>query len=682
MSHPPAQQRDEHNVHPVYRPDIDGLRAVAILSVVIFHALPFALPGGFVGVDVFFVISGFLISTIIFRSLQRGDFSFTEFYAHRIKRIFPALIVVLTACYAFGWFALLPDEFKQLGKHMAAGAGFVQNFILWQEVGYFDTAAELKPLLHLWSLAIEEQFYLIFPVLIFALWRIGFNVLTVVLLLGLISFGLNISGVTTNPTATFFMPQTRVWELLAGSVLAYLQFFKRAKFSAWMQHWIFHPIVFRPLPESARRGVVVNNILSVVGLLLIVAAVFSVTKSKPFPGWWALLPVSGAFLLIFAGSDAWVNRVILANKRMVFVGQISYPLYLWHWPILSFARIVEGEVPSFETLMGAVVFSIVLAWLTYRLIERPIRFGKEGWINTAALSALMLIVASIGYGAYKNNGFEYRFKELHHVHAQFGWNDEQRDLACIKKFPQTEFCRLAKETDPTILLVGDSYAWHLFLGLAAETRGSKENVMTLNHGTCAGFLGFSNHSNFKECQDITRKSLDLAINLESVRTVILSVSPTGFKPESRKIDFESDNPPNDLFKNQAEFEAWTSTVFHKLMSALLEKDKKIVLVVDNPGATFDPKTCVQTRPFTQPIRPICAEPKELSVGRNRDFRQWLNRQIMSIPEIEVFDLTEMLCDEFLCWYMKDGKILFRDSAGHLSRDGSSYVAKELVKVID
>lgn len=269
-----ASEPEEYNVHPVYRPDIDGLRAVAILSVVIFHAFPFRLPGGFVGVDVFFVISGFLISTIIFRSLQRGDFSFTEFYAHRINRIFPGLIVVMTACYAFGWFALFPDEFKQLGKHIAAGAGFTLNFDLWREVGYFDTEAELKPLLHLWSLAIEEQFYLIFPVLIFAVWRIGLNVLTVVLVLGLISFGLNISGVTANPTKTFFMPQTRVWELLAGAVLAYLQFFKKAKLSAWMQHWAFHPILFRHPPESARRREILNNILSVVGLLLLVCAIF------------------------------------------------------------------------------------------------------------------------------------------------------------------------------------------------------------------------------------------------------------------------------------------------------------------------------------------------------------------------------------------------------------------------
>ena len=183
-----------HNAHPVYRPDIDGLRAIAILSVVIYHAFPTKLRGGFVGVDIFFVISGFLISSIIFRSLQRGDFSFSEFYARRVRRIFPALILVLAASYTVGWFVLLPDEFKQLGKHMAAGAGFVQNIVLNKEAGYFDTASELKPLMHLWSLSIEEQFYLIFPVLIWGAWRLGLNALSVALLLVLLSFGLNLGG--------------------------------------------------------------------------------------------------------------------------------------------------------------------------------------------------------------------------------------------------------------------------------------------------------------------------------------------------------------------------------------------------------------------------------------------------------------------------------------------------------
>ena len=383
----PSLPAQEHNVHPVYRPDIDGLRAVAILSVVAFHAFPANLRGGFVGVDIFFVISGFLISNIIFRSLQRGDFSFAEFYAHRIKRIFPALIVVLAASFAFGWFALLPDEFKQLGKHMAAGAGFVQNFVLWKEAGYFDTASELKPLMHLWSLAIEEQFYLIYPLLIWAAWRVRLNALALVVVLGALSFGLNVLEIRDAAVKTFFVPQTRYWELLAGSVLAYLQLFKHGQSA---------PLLSRSPALSAHGRRVLNNLLSACGLFLILLAVITIHKGRAFPGWWALAPVAGAFLLILAGPQAWVNRNFLANRLMVFVGVISYPLYLWHWPILSFARIMEAEMPSPEIRGGAVALSLLLAWLTYRLLERPIRFGRKTWVKTAVLSCLLTLVGGAG----------------------------------------------------------------------------------------------------------------------------------------------------------------------------------------------------------------------------------------------------------------------------------------------
>ncbi|MDE2586306.1 MAG: acyltransferase, partial [Betaproteobacteria bacterium] len=363
----------EHNVHPVYRPDIDGLRAVAILSVVVFHAFPTHLRGGFVGVDIFFVISGFLISNIIFRSLQRGDFSFTEFYAHRIKRIFPALILVLATSFALGWFTLLPDEFKQLGKHMAAGAGFVQNFVLWKEAGYFDTASELKPLMHLWSLAIEEQFYLIYPLLIWAAWRVRLNALAVLIGLAALSFGLNVLEIRAEAVKTFFVPQTRYWELLAGAVLAYLQLFRRTQPAVGDDQDASSPVLIGQPASSAHRRRVRNNLQSACGLFLILVAVIAIHKGKAFPGWWALAPVTGAFLLILAGPQAWVNRNLLANRLMVFVGVISYPLYLWHWPILSFARIVEAEMPSPEIRGAAVALSFLLAWLTYRLLERPIR---------------------------------------------------------------------------------------------------------------------------------------------------------------------------------------------------------------------------------------------------------------------------------------------------------------------
>jgi len=211
---------DHHLTHPRYRPDIDGLRAVAVLAVVGFHAFPALVKGGFIGVDIFFVISGFLITTIIIGSLKRNSFSLLKFYSRRIKRIFPALLLVLIASIVIGGFTLLAGEFKQLSLHIAGGAGFISNFVYWKESGYFDNAADTKPLLHLWSLGIEEQFYIIWPILLWLAWKLRLNLFAIIIVLACISLALNIVTVADDGVAAFYSPQTRFWELLAGSVIA------------------------------------------------------------------------------------------------------------------------------------------------------------------------------------------------------------------------------------------------------------------------------------------------------------------------------------------------------------------------------------------------------------------------------------------------------------------------------
>jgi peptidoglycan/LPS O-acetylase OafA/YrhL len=398
--------------HPKYRADIDGLRAIAVLAVVAFHAFPNWLRGGFIGVDVFFVISGFLISTIIFENLDRGTFSFKEFYARRIKRIFPALILVLIACFAFGWFVLLADEYKQLGKHIAAGTGFVSNFVLWGEAGYFDNSAETKPLLHLWSLGIEEQFYIVWPFVLWFAWKRKFNLLTITIIVAIASFVLNIKGVKQDMVATFYSPQTRFWELLSGSLLAWFAIYKNNSFHSYalkIDGWLAKVIYSEPVEAE---GKTLSNVFSFIGLLLLAYGFWRINKELNFPDKWALVPVLGTALIITAGSKAWVNRKILSNKIAVWFGLISFPLYLWHWPLLSFARIVESEVPSRNIRIAAVVLSIALAWLAYKLVERPIRLGKGRKANVTILVVLMAIVGSVGYYSYskvdlcKHRGFE------------------------------------------------------------------------------------------------------------------------------------------------------------------------------------------------------------------------------------------------------------------------------------
>lgn len=367
--------------HPQYRADIDGLRALAVLSVVAFHAFPSLIVGGFIGVDIFFVISGFLISGIIFSNLEHTSFSIVEFYRRRIRRIFPALLLVLISSFLFGWFFLLSDEYRALGKHIFAGSIFFSNFALWKESGYFDISSELKPLLHLWSLAIEEQFYIIWPLLMAFVWKRKWSFVAITAVIAAASFGFSIYTISKDPTAAFFSPFARIWELMLGSLLAYITLHK------------------------PRINTQHQNLQSTLGFALIACSLIFTNSTSDFPGWWALLPTFGAFFIISAGPATWFNHYILSSKLMVWFGLISYPLYLWHWPILSFAATLNNGTPAISIRLAVVIASIFLAWLTYKFVEQPIRTGSKSDLKIIAMLLLMAVVAGAGLLAFKKNGF-------------------------------------------------------------------------------------------------------------------------------------------------------------------------------------------------------------------------------------------------------------------------------------
>ena len=514
-------------IHYKYRADIDGLRAIAVLSVVGYHAFPTWIKGGFIGVDIFFVISGFLISTIIFENLRRGSFSFIEFYSRRIKRIFPALITVMLACFIFGWLILLPDEYKQLNEHIAAGSGFISNFTLWKESGYFDNLAATKPLLHLWSLGIEEQFYIVWPLLLWAIYKKKLNWLTVITVITIVSFILNIYSVHTNIVAAFYSPQTRFWELLIGSALAYTTLYKQNTLSKMRE------IIYKHTPET--NGCTLGNIQSLLGLTLIILGMALITKEKYFPGAWALLPTLGAALIISAGSKAWFNRTILANRLLVWFGLISFPLYLWHWPILSFAQIIKSESLPRIIRISALVLSIILSWLTYQLIEKPIRFRKSFKGKTAILLALMIALGNIGYYTYKNNGFDFRIKDRQEFINFFEndlpkWNFFTRENILEKyrndcNFYNLDLYRNNKATNipiktinqscymrdfkkpKAIFIWGDSHAQQLYYGLNKNLPNDWQILQVASSG-CHPDIGKLLNPKKHYCQ----KSNDFALN--------------------------------------------------------------------------------------------------------------------------------------------------------------------------
>ncbi len=359
-----------------YRPDIDGLRAIAVLAVIAFHAFPDYFKGGFIGVDIFFVISGFLISNILLKEMVQKKFSLIDFYTRRIKRIFPALLLVLIACLLYGWLLLLPNEFAQLGKHILSATGFITNFTLYQEIGYFNSRAELKPLLHLWSLGIEEQFYIIWPLLLFLVYRWKLLTLALIVVGLMISFALNIFYLTSDPEFTFYLPLTRFWELMLGSLISYFMLVKHDK----SMHY-FNKI--NP------------NILSGIGVLIIMMGVFYMENTLHFPGWWALVPTLSALFIISAGQNAYINRKLLANKVLVFIGLISFPLYLWHWPLFSFIKIVNPQESQVLITIAAIFLSFTLAIATYYFVEKPIRSKQK--IVAIPLIAGMVAMALVGY---------------------------------------------------------------------------------------------------------------------------------------------------------------------------------------------------------------------------------------------------------------------------------------------
>ena len=361
-----------------YRRDIDGLRSVAVLSVIAYHYFPPVLPGGFIGVDIFFVISGYLISTIIFAEIEKRDFSILKFYRRRVNRIFPALACVLLASLAFGWLVLFPDEYASLGRNVVASAAFLENFFLWTQTGYFDSDAVKKPLLHIWSLGVEEQFYILYPPLLVVAHRMRLLGEKFLAACCLLSFIASIVALRYSQSADFYFPFTRFWELALGGMVA------------WRERAV----------AGGRPAVLVGRVhpavLSYLGLGLILAGFFLFNAATPFPGVAALLPVAGAAAIIGSGSLARPS-LVLSNRAAVFVGKISYPLYLWHWPLLAFLYIINIEKPEPPVRLVLVAVTFVLATATWLLVETPIRKRHNNGRAALVLLGGMIVIAGLGW---------------------------------------------------------------------------------------------------------------------------------------------------------------------------------------------------------------------------------------------------------------------------------------------
>lgn len=672
-----------------YRPDIDGLRAIAVLSVVFYHAFPNAIRGGFIGVDIFFVISGYLISSILYRNLfnpdKPGRVNIIDFYIRRIRRIFPALILVLATTLALGWFVLLPEEYKLLGKHVIGGATYVNNLMLYFEAGtYFDAAASAKPLLHLWSLGVEEQFYLVFPIILWLLYKSNLNFVLSLAIFTAVSYALNRYGIHHgHQSASFYLPWCRFWELSAGAILAYIENYHtnlvvQAKdfLTANAVAKTMTKLVFRQYSEGLQRNLV-NNIVAFAGIAAIIYGVCTIKNNIWFPGSKALVPVLGAIFIIGAGRAAAFNRYVLSSRVAVFIGLISYPLYLWHWPLLSLAYLCEGQTPASWIRWSALGLAFALSVLTYWFVEPPLRYGKHSKLKAAGLFVALLAVGFLGYRVMATDGFKNRFKvtptaeeiEIKEKTAKyrhdtyFSLYDEYIDN-CKAVFGEWNAadvwttCVLQKKAgENNIALIGSSHAAHLFYGLSKLAQKDGNAIALLSMGSQSPFINVK--TNIQGRSDWYKRitdSYNYILSHKNLKVIVMA------QHQAPLEDLE--NPA------QKDYRAILKSAAARSFDLL--KDREILLVLDSPWLPFHPSKCSAKRPFTF-TPPQCSFQRKKTVGTRDTDREVLTEVAKNYPNVTVIDLEGLFCQGEVCSPKQNSQIMYREES-HLNYKGSNYVA--------
>lgn len=491
-----------------YRPDIDGLRAVAVLAVILFHFSP-RFSGGFVGVDIFFVISGYLITDIIAKQISNNNFSYFEFYSHRVKRLFPALLAVLVFGLSVAWLFFFPSELLDIAKHILASSLFIENIYLWLSTDYFSSESIFIPYLHLWSLGVEEQFYIFWPIFISLILAFKVDLRKSLLWILLASFLANLYftlGPFSAQTA-FYLPITRFWELAVGALLALKS-------------------------ENNKEILFFNNLFAVIGGGLI-ALSFWFAKEVNYPGWQAIMPVLGVSMLIYAGSQSFINKYLLSLTPLVWIGLISYPLYLWHWVLWSFANILFGQNPDIFKVGGhlnALFFlaiSIVAAWLTYLFIESPIRKSKNIRV-VFALTTLMLFVALTAILIVKSDGMIERKFKKYNENAQSYLDSSvlpKQSINCMDLLRKSTewYCLLGNiKSEETILVFGDSHA-QVFLDVFDKI-GKSNNKKVVFTGVSGNLLLLDTYKNDSLDRVYAQKTIEKLKGYISQEKIVLAIN--------------------------------------------------------------------------------------------------------------------------------------------------------------
>ena len=624
-----------------YRAEIDGLRALAVLPVIFFHAGFEWFSGGYIGVDVFFVISGYLITTIIISEMAEGKFSIVNFYERRARRILPALFFVMAVCLPFAWLWLIPNDLRDFGQSLVAVSTFSSNILFWWESGYFDTAAELKPLLHTWSLAVEEQYYILFPIFLMLTWRLGIKWLSIILSvvfvisLGLAAWATQYAAHPKILSGAFFLLPTRGWELLIGVFAAF--------YLKYSTHLKSHPA---------------NQVLSLLGFGMIVYAIVAFDKTTPFPSLYALIPTVGTVLLILCAVEQTLVYKLLSLKFIVGIGLISYSAYLWHQPFLAFARHrLMGDVSDL-TLIALCIASLAMAWFSWRFIEGPFRNKNQTtrkFIFTFAISG-MIIFTLIGIFIHQKNGFFDYFIEQNleitngnigheefHLYTKENYTpcSDQKILEKAENWDGLIRCQQSSNNNPTVAVFGDSHAEHLFLGLDAYS--DFEYIYLIRGG-------------FPFSEEETHQYLiDYIINNKDIKTVIYSIY--------WHYHYTFFGEP--VFKDK----------LLNTINLFTNANKNLVLVADVPDFIFDAKHCYFVAKFNRK-KTKC----EISFSEFQVQKKYLPllKTIATDFNLELIDPSSIFCDDRKCSMVKDQTILYRDN-NHLNMPASRLVGEFIVR---
>lgn len=643
-----------------YRREIDGLRALAVLPVILFHAGFAGFGGGFVGVDVFFVISGYLITSIILTEIAAGTFSFANFYERRARRILPALFFMIAVCLPLAWLWMLPNDLTEFAQSVSAMSLFSSNILFWHQSGYFEAGATAKPLLHTWSIAVEEQYYLFFPMFIMACWFMGRRWLAgIIIVLGLISLGLAEWGTRNHPTASYYLLPTRAWEIFAGSLTA----------------------IYLARQDINQTG---NNALSITGAGLIGYAILRFDETLPVPGLYTLVPVVGTVMIIvFAKTGTYCARLLL-TPLLVGIGLISYSIYLWHQPLFAFAKTRNAEAVSDGAMAMLALAAVILGWLSWHFIERPFRNKTQvsrPQVFTGALAG-SLILLIIGLAGNLGDGFPSRslgkadiasadtYKIPKHCRRLTSFSKD-----CLFGAPGSDQPDVPDVPNiPDIIVWGDSYANAILGGLDRTLADANLTAAPAIYFSCPSILGVTRNdaghlgAKFEEnCARYTRKAYR-RIAASPARTVIMTSAYLSYTTDTNTKGEPLLEPDDSTAKPSREddiIDQLKSTVI-----GLTGQGKHVILVLPHPRAIgFEAAVKRQFR----------GEPASFRLNRRQadDLSTRIRRALAGVPSVDFVAPTEIFCKSTDCRYVKNGKFLLADR-GHLSRIAARQVSAQII----